>query len=143
MNNEQTKRPSARKDRLVVRRAQDEVLVYDLDTNKAHCLNDAAARIWNYCDGERTVADIGRCVSADIGSDVEENAVWYALATLEKSKLLQEPVVPSELLHQAGRRDAVRRLGLATIIAVPLVTSIMAPTPAQAASCPANECMPP
>jgi hypothetical protein len=33
------------------------------------------------------------------------------------------------------RRELIRRLGLAAAASLPLVTSIVAPTPAQAASC--------
>src|SRR5207248_2525045 len=36
-------RPSARQDRLVVQELSDEVLVYDLDRHRAHCLNRAAS----------------------------------------------------------------------------------------------------
>jgi hypothetical protein len=34
-----------------------------------------------------------------------------------------------------NRRQMVRTLGLAAVVAVPLVTSIVAPTPVQAATC--------
>ena len=35
--------PIARSNGLVVQEMPDEVLVYDLDSNKAHCLNETAA----------------------------------------------------------------------------------------------------
>lgn len=43
--------PMARQSGLVVQEMPDEVLVYDMDTNKAHCLNQSAAFIWKSCDG--------------------------------------------------------------------------------------------
>jgi len=41
------------KKRAYVKQADGEVLIYDLERNKAHCLNNTAARVWQYCDGER------------------------------------------------------------------------------------------
>ena len=38
--------PVARKSGLVVQEMPDEVLVYDLNSNKAHCLNQTAASVW-------------------------------------------------------------------------------------------------
>ncbi len=48
--NEQA-RPLARKADLVTKEVADEVLVYDLKSHKAHCLNQTAALVWKYCDG--------------------------------------------------------------------------------------------
>ena len=56
MNNSQV--PVARKQGLVVQEMPDEVLIYDLDTNKAHCLNQTAAFVWKSCDGKNTVERI-------------------------------------------------------------------------------------
>lgn len=49
-------RPEARTRRLVVRPLDGETLVYDLDTNKAHCLNTLAGRLWKVSDGHTSVA---------------------------------------------------------------------------------------
>ena len=35
--------------------------VYDVDGQKAHCLNRTAAFVWQRCDGTRTVAQIAGC----------------------------------------------------------------------------------
>ncbi|MBA3352846.1 MAG: PqqD family protein, partial [Blastocatellia bacterium] len=60
MNNTQC--PIARKNGLVVQEVPDEVLVYDLETNKAHCLNQSAAMIWRSCDGKNSVSEIAALV---------------------------------------------------------------------------------
>ncbi len=49
--------PIARKEGLVIQEMPEEVLVYDLDTNKAHCLNQTAAFVWKSCDGRNSVAE--------------------------------------------------------------------------------------
>ena len=45
-------RPVARQEGLVIQEMPDEVLVFDLKTNKAHCLNETAAFVWKACDGK-------------------------------------------------------------------------------------------
>jgi hypothetical protein len=50
--------PLARRARIIVKKLRDEVLVYDLDRDKAHCLNRAAAAVWQCCDGRTTPAQI-------------------------------------------------------------------------------------
>ena len=41
--------PSKRTGRLIVREIPGEVLVYDLVRDKALCLNQTAAAVWNLC----------------------------------------------------------------------------------------------
>ena len=58
--------PFARKreGHLVIDELPDEVLVYDLDRHKAHCLNQTAALVWQHCDGKMAIA---RWESAQLG----------------------------------------------------------------------------
>ena len=128
--------PRARTEGLVIQELPDEVLVYDRDRDKAHCLNQTAALVWKYCDGKTTVPTIAKRLERDLKTDlVDEKVVWYALGQLGKDHLLEESVAPPALLAGMSRREMVRVLGLAAVVAVPLVTSIVAPTPAQAATC--------
>ena len=128
--------PCARREGLVVRELPDEVLIYDRDRDKAHCLNQTAALVWKYCDGKTTVPTIARRLERDLETKpIDENVVWYALSQLSKDHLLEDSVVPPAMLSGMTRREMVRALGVAAVIAVPLVTSIVAPTPAQAGTC--------
>lgn len=127
--------PVARSAGLVTREVDGELLVYDLDRDKAHCLNDSAARIWRYCDGERSVSEIAKLLASDLNGSVDDEFVWYALARLEKLHLLDDAVVLPTPLAQMSRRNAIRRLGVG-IVAIPLITSMNAPVAAQAASPP-------
>jgi hypothetical protein len=136
--------PRARTEGLVIQELPDEVLVYDRNRDKAHCLNQTAALVWKYCDGKTTVPAIAKKIEQDLNTDsVDEKLVWYALDQLGKDHLLENNVVPPSLMAGLSRREMVRVLGLAAMVAVPLVTSIVAPTPAQAATCkPSNaSCM--
>jgi hypothetical protein len=127
--------PRLRAHGLVVHDLPDEVLVYDKQSDKAHCLNHTAVLVWRACDGTRTPADIARRLTAILDKPVSEDLVLLALDQLDKFELL-EPGGPT-LVHFSGltRRQMVRTLGIAAVVAVPVVTSILAPTPAQAATC--------
>jgi len=132
--------PQARKEKLVVRELADEILIYDKERQKAHCLNQTAAMVWRHCDGRTSVEEISRRMTKEMpGSAViDDRVVWYALAQFKRDHLLEEIEVPAGMLPaKAGlnRRTAIRALGLTAIVAVPLVTSMVAPTAAQAATC--------
>ncbi|MEZ5425540.1 MAG: PqqD family protein [Pyrinomonadaceae bacterium] len=124
--------PVARKNGLVVQEVADEVLVYDLDTNKAHCLNETAAMVWRNCDGTRTVSDISKVVEGKLGGKVNEDLIWLALDQLGEKDLLEEK---RELSFSGrSRREVIRKIGLATAVAIPLVASLTTPTSVLAAA---------
>lgn len=127
--------PAARKDGLVVEELPDEVLIYDENRHKAHCLNQTAAIVWKHCDGRTTIPEITQILQKDSEAPVSDDVAWLALEQLEKAHLLREPVTRPAGTKGVSRRDAMRKIGWAAAVAVPLVTSIVAPTPAQAATC--------
>jgi Coenzyme PQQ synthesis protein D (PqqD) len=125
--------PVARRHNLVIKELTDETLIYDLDSDQAHCLNQTAALVWKNCDGVRTPTEIAQLVEETLRAPINEDVVWLALDQLEQFRLLQGPVTkPVPLL---SRRRLMRNLGLAAAVSIPAITSIVAPTPAQAASC--------
>jgi hypothetical protein len=78
-------------------------------------------------DGETSVAEIPAALCKD------ERAVWLALHQLTKAQLLTEAIAfPPDMSAAKSRREVGARLGLG---AAAFVTSIVAPLPAQAASC--------
>jgi Coenzyme PQQ synthesis protein D (PqqD) len=128
-------RPRARTKGLVVQALPDEVLVYDLKRHKAHCLNSTAALIWKSCDGQTPLAEIVHMLAQEMNTAVPEAVVVIALQQLGRAHLLEER------FHLAGggasmsRREVMRRLGWGAAVALPLVTSIVAPTAVEAATC--------
>jgi hypothetical protein len=128
-------KPLARKHGLVIQELPDEVLVYDLDRDRAHCLNQTAAFVWQRSDGRNTTEQIARKLGQQFNCEVDEKMVWLALDQLGRNHLLERQPVPPAALEGLNRRAMVRALGLAAVVAVPVVTSIIAPTPAQAATC--------
>ena len=128
--------PHARSDELVVTELDDEVLVYDKARDKAHCLNQSAALVWNYSNGKRTVSEIAAAMQNKLHSPVDEQIVWYALGQLEKDHLMEGHLpVPNELAG-ISRREFVKTMGkVAVAVTVPIVISLTAPRAALAASC--------
>ena len=131
-------KPIARKQGLVIQELPDEVLVYDLDRDRAHCLNQTAAFVWQRCNGRNTTAQIARTLGQQFDCAVDEKIVWLALDQLGRNNLLDRQPAPPPALTGMNRRAMVRALGLAALVAVPVVTSIVAPTPAQAGTCTAS-----
>lgn len=128
--------PRARTEGLIIQELSDEVLVYDDERNKAICLNSTAALVWKYCDGKTTVTSMAEKLGRDLKTEpVDEKVVWYALDQLAKDHLLEEAVAPPAFFANMSRRQMVRVLGVAAVVAVPLVTSIVAPTVVEAATC--------
>jgi hypothetical protein len=129
--------PIARKAELVVQEVKHEVLVYDLRTNRAHCLNETAAFVWKSCNGENSVVEIGKKCQRETGKPVSEEMIWLAIDQLGKRDLLEASV--EVVFEGQTRREALKKIGLGAMIALPIVTSLTAPTAALAGTiCPAG-----
>lgn len=124
--------PLARTDQLVVRELPDEMLVYDLDRHKAHCLNKASAIVWQHCDGKMTVAEVARLLEGELATLVDDDVVWLALGQLRRFHLL-EAENNTMLEMKVTRRDLVRKY-LPAALALPVILSISSPAAAQAVS---------
>ena len=70
--NVMTKLPKTRNENIVVQEMDSEILIYDLNTNKAFCLNETSAVIYHLCDGKRTVAEISRQLSKQLSKSIDE-----------------------------------------------------------------------
>ena len=82
--------PLSRQDNIVIQELRDEVLIYDLQKNKALCLNQTSALIWQECDGTKSVAEISQTFSKTLKSNVSEDIVWLALNQFKSDNLLAE-----------------------------------------------------
>jgi len=123
-------RPQAREVGLVVQGLGEECLVYDRDTNAAHCLTSFAARVWNACDGEREVADLAQLLDAD------EDLVVVALGELTDTRLLVTEPESDADGSAVSRRHALKRMAKygAGAAALPLIISATVGTTAAFAS---------
>jgi len=120
-------KPTARKNDLVIQQADDEVLVYDLKTNKAACLNETAAFVWQNCNGSNAIADIAQALGRKTNSEVNNDVVWLAIDELSKNKLLEEKISAEYSFTDVSRRDVIKKIGLGTMVALPLIATLIAP----------------
>ena len=129
-----SQKPLSRKDNIVVQEMEGEVLIYDLSTNKAVCLNQTSTLIWQACDGSKTPAEISAFISKKLNSPANEDLVWLALDQLKKEKLIENgDELPN---HFAGmsRREAIKKVGLSSLIALPVILAVTSPAAAAAGS---------
>lgn len=126
--------PKARKNNLVVQDLDGETLIYDLTANRAVCLNETSALVWQNCDGVKTVADIGSVLSAKTNKKADEDLIWLALDQLKKENLIENSAELEEKFAGVSRREVIKRVGLGTMIALPIVTGLVAPIAANAQS---------
>jgi len=126
--------PKAHQEVLVSTLGSDETVVYDMKTNKAHCLNATAAFVWQRCDGAQSVGDIARQFATQHQTAVDESVVWLALKQLDQARLL-EGRVADDVFVDVNRRDVLKKLGVAAAIALPVVASLLVPQAASAGSC--------
>ena len=137
--------PEARSEGLIVRELADELLVYDLSSNKAHCLNQTAALVWRHCNGRTTITEVCHLLEEKMHAPADEQVVWFALDQLAKNRLLEKRAKRPPDVDRLSRRALIRRVGVA--VSIPLVASIVAPSVALAVTCttscsiPTNPCI--
>jgi hypothetical protein len=125
--------PLARKEGLLIERLSDEVLVYDLARKKAHCLNQAAALIWDHCDGKTSVKEMAHILRERLDPRADEELIWFGLREIGRKHLLETESVRPSGKNKMSRRELIRKIGL--VASVPAVMSILAPRASAAASC--------
>jgi hypothetical protein len=117
--------PQARTDQLAVRELPEETLVYDLEHNKAHCLNRTVALIWRHCDGTRSPAALAKVVQQELQIAGAEPMVHLALEQLGRRNLLVQAPPPLPADARASRREVLKKLAVGAA-ALPLVMTITA-----------------
>lgn len=120
--------PQSRKNDIVVQDLNGEVLIYDLKLNKAFCLNETSALVWQACDGNKSVDEISQAVSKKMNQPANEDLVWLALDQLKKENLLENSEDIVSNFDGMSRREVIKKVGLGTMIALPVISGLVAPT---------------
>lgn len=123
--------PLAKRENIVVREGADELMIYDLSINKGFAVNRPSALIWDLCDGKHSVGDIAEAVTQTLGSEVDVEYIWLALDKLNSLGLLENSGKFAGLENSLSRRDLLKRVAMASLVALPLVSVFV--TPAKAA----------
>lgn len=119
--------PKARNENIVVQELENEVLIYDFQTDKAFCLNETLSTIFGHCDGKTSFDELKRRYR------YTDDLIYLALDELQSRNLVES----EKITHFAGmsRREVIRKVGLGTMFALPVITGLVAPNAANAASC--------
>ena len=119
--------------KLITRRIDDELLVFDEETSTAYCLNGIAGEMWRACERESSLREVTE-VLRPRWPDIEEDVVAASLSKLAAAGLLEETTVQEKI--STARRELIRKLGFAAAVALPIVvTSVLVPPAYAAVSC--------
>ena len=118
--------PQAKNTNLVVQDLGKELLIYDLKTNLAFTLNETLMTVFNACDGTTSFAELQR------RSKFTAELIYLSLDLLQDKNLLVSDY--QSKFPGVSRRAAIKKIGLASLIALPVIAEIVAPTAAQAQS---------
>jgi len=120
-----------RQDGRIIKRVDDELVIYDEQNHKVFHLNKAAAIVWEHCDGASSLDDLAHTLASHSELPASVDLAGLALQELRDADLI-EGSFASVAGREVARRDVVRMAGFA--LALPAVVSLLAPTPAMAAS---------
>ena len=110
---------------LIVSTLGEDLIVYDERVHAVHTLKEAAVRAWQACDGESDVESIAK--STGLSPDLV-NHLMSQLATIN---LIEGYAVPQD---SRSRRSVIRRAAEGTVVAIPFIISVSAPSSAHHAS---------
>lgn len=125
--------PTARRSHTIAQQLDEEMMVFDSTSDQFHLLNPLAAFVFRHADGETAPGDLLRLARERFGTQLRLADVEVALDELQNADLIEPSEGRSAPRSTVSRRDAARRMA-ALALSVPLVTSILAPEPAMAAS---------
>lgn len=120
--------PKTRNENIIMQDVGDEILIYDTITNQAFSLNETSAKVFNACDGVQTFDKLKSKYQ------FTDDLIYLALDELKAKNLLDAAANYQTPFGGMNRREVIRKVGLATMIALPLISSIIAPKAINAAS---------
>lgn len=120
------KLPVAISSDMLTQESGKELLLYNLKTNKAYCLNETATQIYLACDGKTSFEEL------KAQTNFSDDLIFLALDDLKKENLINKDYQSN--LVGINRREAVKKIGLTTMAALPVINSLVAPSAANAQS---------
>jgi hypothetical protein len=122
------KLPLARNTDIVIQTLGKEVLIYDLNTHKAYCLNETSSIVYQACDGETSLDEL------ILRSNFTSEIIFLALDELRRENLVETSHEDNSPFKGMSRREAIRKVGFASMIVLPVISSLVAPTAVMAQS---------
>lgn len=116
-----TNLPRSRQSDIVQQELETEILIYDLKTNKAFCLNESSAMIWQLCDGNHSVTQISQILTKKLNQPISEELIRLALDHFKRDGLLENHDEFEIDFKGLNRRQLIKKVGLASMIMLPIV----------------------
>jgi hypothetical protein len=125
--------PFFRTENLVVKELPGELLIYDLENNKAYCLNETARMIMDECDGSKSVDEARKSLNHKLKSALNEDMIWLTIEQFKKFNFIRDDFsVPIQTTRISRRK--ILQASAALGISLPIITSLIAPLPVHAQS---------
>ena len=118
--------PKGRTTNITEQELNGELLVYDLINNKALSLNETSKRVFQSCDGQTSFEELKDKYQ------FTDDLIFLTLEKLHGENLLESEVKTP--FAGLSRREVIKRVGLGTMVALPVISGLIAPTAASAAS---------
>ncbi len=116
-----------------------------MNSDKAICLNETSRAVWKFCDGKRTIEEITQEVSREFRKPVAEEIIWLAVDQLKEENLIANKSELKGRFNGLTRRELIGKAAMASAIALPLISSVIAPkaVDAQTQTCTSGVCIAP
>jgi hypothetical protein len=102
--------PTSRQSDIVVQELKGEILIYDLKINKAFCLNETSALVYELCDGNNSISDISKQLTKKLKQPVSEDLIWLAIDQLKQDNLLENSPEIETKFEGLSRREVIRKV---------------------------------
>jgi hypothetical protein len=126
--------PAVRKDQLICEDVSEECVIYDGRQTKAHHLNSTLTWIWRRCDGNTSIESLASAFEQQFNVTNGFPVVLTGLQQLDARDLLEKPLDINDVMAAEATAVSRRAVVAGGSVLMPLVFSILAPTPAAAKS---------
>ena len=86
------------------------------------------------CDGNRNISQIIEVLQEKYQTDSNEELIRLTISELARNNLLVKTEELNQLSRSFNRRETIKRIGLTTAFALPVISSLLVPTAANAQS---------
>ncbi len=122
------KLPQAQIKDIILQEVENELLIYNLTTNKAYSLNSTAKLVYQSCDSKTSIAELAK------RHNLNNDLIFLTLDELKKEDLLDDNSSYKSPFAGLSRREVVKKVGFTTLVALPIIASVVAPSAIMAQS---------
>jgi len=134
--------PQARREGVLLQEIDGEIIAYNTTSEQIYLLNSTTALVFEHLDGATNPEALTSVMTERLGLPADPGLVALALQELRQAGLLEEEAAQPQQ-PVVTRREVMKRLSLtgALLALMPVVQSVVVPTPAMAASVGGRTCV--